>query len=416
MEPMKNQKQPSGRLIVTALIALSVVGCADEDPEQVRAGFLEVDATDVGSTADDLYVRRDGLWPNPHVSVCWDPASMNATYNDARGWIREAVHLTFEAVSSIRFVGWNECTTSQEDGTGIRVVVFGGVGGQSDPGRLANRQTRTSIGDCAGDVRPEFCVRALAVHEFGHAMGFLHEHERPDATSRCADPRGNHETYGDREDVEGFLNYCNSEFNGGGLFSHIDIRGLRHYYGRYGWAFDPTLFDPQFYLSIYPDLRAAFGDNEEEATIHWLSMGLPREGRRGNRAFDVRSYLDYHGDLSDAFSENWAQHRFLRAAAHWREISIPSEGRRGSREFDPQYYRAAYGDLSSAFGANWRDYCSHYEWHGARFEGRRASPDFDVRYYLATYPDLQAAFGTDYNAALVHWLTHGIREGRRGAP
>lgn len=400
-------KDAARALSACALLIGAFSGCGAEAGSQ-----------DLDEQTEDLSVRTAGVWPDARIQVCWDAQSMDSKYETARWWIQDAVYATWSAVSSVRFRGWQECTESEATGTGIRVVIFDGVGGQSYPGRRSSGQTRTSIGDCQGDRTPEACVRTLATHEFGHALGFGHEHERTDATSSCAAPRADatgYEDFGADEDINGVLNYCNPLWNGGGRLSHTDIRGVRHYYGGDGWALEPHLFDPAFYLSLYPDLRAAFGSNTEEAKIHWLSMGLPVEGRRGNRSFDVRYYLGLQRDVSDAIGFV-SQHRFMEAANHWRSFGITSEGRRGSREFDPQYYRNAYGDLNAAFGSSWGAYREHYEWFGAQVEGRRASADFDVRYYLATYSDLSAAFGTSYDAALRHWLTFGIREGRRGAP
>lgn len=397
------------RLAARIALICGLVGCA-----------VEADAPEVAERSDELFVLKTGLWPDARIPVCWDSQSMASKYDADRWWIQDAVHATWEAVSSVRFRGWAECTETEAAGSGIRVVIYDGPeGGQTQVGKKQTGQTRSSIPNCNTlTTTREACVRRLAVHELGHALSFRHEHARPDATSSCKETLSsytNHETFGASEDINGVLNYCNPLTNGGGRLSATDVRGVRHYYGGDGWALDANLFDPDFYLQLYPDLRRAFGDDLEEATIHWLSMGLPVEGRRGNRSFDVQYYLNYYSDVANAIG-TVSQHRFAEAAHHWLAFGIGSEGRRGSREFDPQYYRNAYSDLNNTFGSNWAAYRAHYEWFGAQVEGRRASASFDVRYYLASYEDLRNAFGSDYNAALVHWITDGFAHGRRGAP
>jgi hypothetical protein len=37
----------------------------------------------------------------------------------------------------------------------------------------------------------------------------------------------------------------------------------------------------QFYINYYADLKAAFGVNYLAAIDHWISQGLPNEGRKG---------------------------------------------------------------------------------------------------------------------------------------
>jgi microsomal dipeptidase-like Zn-dependent dipeptidase len=218
---------------------------------------------------------------------------------------------------------------------------------------------------------------------------------------------------------------------------------------------DPRVFDVNFYLSEYPDLRAAFGTNLAAARNHWYTQGFPVEGRRGSREFDVQFYLNHYGDLKSAFGTNYAA-----ALHHWLTQGLPVEGRRASREFDVQFYLANYldlrsefggdyaaaaehwlrqglpadgragsfevdvayylntnGDLVNAFGFNDPSAIDHWITQGLPNEGRRSSLRFDVKYYLSAYADLQVAFGkTNYTAAFDHWVNTGRAEGRHGVP
>jgi hypothetical protein len=80
----------------------------------------------------------------------------------------------------------------------------------------------------------------------------------------------------------------------------------------------------QFYLATYPDLRQAFGTNYTAAIDHWIMQGLPNEGRRGSREFDVQFYLATYPDLRQAFGTNYTA-----AIDHWIHMGIV-EGRKGA--------------------------------------------------------------------------------------
>ena len=170
------------------------------------------------------------------------------------------------------------------------------------------------------------------------------------------------------------------------------------------------VFDPNFYLMSYSDLRSAFRNDQEAARNHWLRNGI-REGRRGSPAFDVQYYLATYPDLQRAFGSNYAS-----AIDHWLNNGI-REGRKSSLVFDVQYYLGRYPDLQNAFGRNnYAAAVNHWLSNGIR-EGRRGSADFDPRFYLSNNPDVARAFGANnYQGAITHYLTNGRREGRRGTP
>jgi hypothetical protein len=391
------------------------VGCGEASGTDESG---ESDVATVGTQQDALYVRTTKLWPSPRISVCWESDSTGSEHDATRYWVQDALYNTWSAVSSVRFRGWGTCSEG-EPGIHVRIRDEIGVSaiGTDGDGDTAGTNVNSWASVGCGLGSREACVRSTAVHEFGHALSFYHEQDRAGIPAGTP-PSSGRAVVGD-EDLDSAMHYDNPVRNGGGYLSRTDVEGVRLYYGGDGWALSPEAFDVDFYRNLYGDV----GSTQEEATLHWLSEGLPRRGRRGNRAFDVTDYLTRHTDLRAAYGNpagdptarnSW---RFMGATNHWLNIGLPSEGRRGSREFDPGYYRAIWGDLNNAFGDDWRSYAAHYEWWGAQVEGRRASADFDASFYLGLYPDLQNAFGSNnYNAALIHWLQFGIWEGRQGAP
>ena len=72
----------------------------------------------------------------------------------------------------------------------------------------------------------------------------------------------------------------------------------------------------------YADVAARYGTNFVAATDHWIREGLPKEGRRGSREFDVQFYLNNNSDLKAAFGANYSA-----ALALWINHGI-SEGRK----------------------------------------------------------------------------------------
>ena len=158
------------------------------------------------------------------------------------------------------------------------------------------------------------------------------------------------------------------------------------------------------------------------------------EGRRGNEAFDVRSYYNEYPDLRSAYGTDTAKlygHylRYGRAEGRHANGCDSLEAARTSLDgvnyapvYDFSYYIASSPDVLSAYtkksecGALVDDAAvlRHFVRYGMA-EGRRGNEAFDVYGYKTRYIDLRKAFGNDLKAYYTHFLKYGLKEGRDGS-
>ncbi len=164
------------------------------------------------------------------------------------------------------------------------------------------------------------------------------------------------------------------------------------------------LFDPNFYLTKYPDV-ANTGTNP---LSHYLSHGVV-DGRMPNLYFDTAFYLQHNADVA-ASGVNPLVHYLL-------------DGFREGREPGPKFSGRLYLEQNPDVAASGMNPLAHFLRFG-RLEGRVAPIDpsckgafgqqllesglFDPNFYLTQYPDV-AKTGID---PLSHYLSHGVVEGR----
>ena len=70
---------------------------------------------------------------------------------------------------------------------------------------------------------------------------------------------------------------------------------------KYDWS---TVYNFNDYMSLNPDVRAAYGNNQDAAFRHFIIYGM-NEGRQAKGNWNILSYALSHPDLVDRFGSNY---------------------------------------------------------------------------------------------------------------
>ena len=106
--------------------------------------------------------------------------------------------------------------------------------------------------------------------------------------------------------------------------SDMEVNAVYGFLVYNGVDYSPV-FDGKYYLGLYADLKAAFGEDEKSAFAHFVNYGI-KEGRQGSAEFNVYVYRARYTDLDAAYGDDLEKY-YMHYIMYGK-----SEGRNGAAE------------------------------------------------------------------------------------
>ncbi len=225
------------RLLGSRLLRGAALGLAGS---LMACEAVDLDSFDDEVTAAEIeqavIVKPSEVDPPGPQQVCWS----SAAHSTERGWIQAVLtgDRSWSNFAEVDFQGWGLCPSSGFQG--IRLNPDGTKWDEENGKWVGNTSCSSPVNgiqDCRFDLAgityrtDRASIEGNALHEFGHALGFMHEHLHEGATCPKRQPGEAWvpELYslGPADDWQSVMSYC-----GGNDLSEWDIAGVQAVYGQ----------------------------------------------------------------------------------------------------------------------------------------------------------------------------------------
>lgn len=205
-----------------------------------------------------------------------------------------------------------------------------------------------------------------------------------------------------------------------------DATAIAEYYGLSNSAYNgvnySAVYDYEYYMNQYPDLKAAYEGNPQKALEHFVNYGM-NEGRQGCKDFNVTYYKNRYVDLRNVYGtnlKNYYLHYITIGQREGRNGRTPSalvgtvtrlDGVDYSAVYDFNYYINKYSDVKSKYLNDDIGALRYFVDYGMK-AGQQAIATFDVTSYAYRYYELRKVYKNDIVKYYLHYINYGKQEGR----